>query len=229
MLSEKRLLQIAVIVALLGTASLYVYSANQSVNKVKISEIEEKDIGANIKTEGVIEQIDNIGNIYKIVLKEKNTDHTIVAMVGEETIESFRSKEHLVPGATLVISGKLKSYQGELNLEVSKTGSLMLKERAYSSFTSIDRLLQERYWYEDMNVTVRGSVDDIRKLGDGMRIELAPLQGPNHSLEIYVKEWDYTDRYGVVMGDIVEVEGRFTYDTFHGRWKIVTDEAPETH
>lgn len=229
MLSEKRLLQIAVIVALLGTVSLYLYSANQSVSKVKISDIEEKDLGANIKTEGVIDQIDNVGSVYKIVLKERNTDHTIVAMVDKETMDSFRSKDYLVSGATLVVTGKLESYQGKLNLKVSQSEGLELKERAYSSFTSIDRILQEPDWYEDMNVTVRGSIEGMRKLGNGTLIELAPLNGSNHRLEINVESWDYTEQYGVVRKDIVEVQGKFVYDSFHGRWKILTEDVPEVH
>lgn len=229
MLDEKRLLQIAVIVALLGTVSLYIYSANQSVEKVAISDIEEKDLGANIKTEGVIEQIDAVGEVYMIDLKEKGTDQTIVAMADKTTVDDLESKEYMVPGATLVVTGKLESYQGELNLKVSKSDGLVLKERAYSSFTPIDSLLRDPGWYEDMNISVRGTIDGMHKMGNGTSVEIVPLDSRTNRLEVYVERWDYSDQYGVTLGDHVEIRGKFIYDPFHGRWKIVAQEIPEVH
>lgn len=235
MLSEKRLLQIAVIVALLGTASLYLYSANQSVNEVKISEIEEKDLGAQVKMQGVITKIDKVADLYMIELKEKGTDQSIQAMVDQETMESVDSKEHLVPGATLQVSGKVQSYQGELNLQVSKTEGVILQEKAYSSFTPISSLLQNPNWFKGMDVKVNGEVKDLRKVGNEISVvndtslDIAPIDGYTNRLNVYVEGWDYRDNYGVTLDDNIVVKGEFVYDSFRGRWKIVTSEKPEVH
>lgn len=229
MLSEKRLLQIAVIVALLGTVSLYIYSANQSVNKVKISEIEEKDLGAQVKTQGLITNIDKKADVYMIELIEESTDQSIVAMVDKETIEAIGFKDHLLPGATLQVSGKVQSYQGELNIQVSKTEGLILKKEAYASFTPISTLLENPKWYEGMGVKVRGSVKGLRNIGNDTSLDIATLGNRTNRLNVYVKGWDYSDNYGVTLDDNIVVRGVFVYDSFNGRWKIISQKIPETH
>lgn len=105
-MNEKTLLKIALICSLLGIIALFIISNALEVNERVISEIDETDLGYNIKVKGVVTNIRNMGSVL------------IINMVQLEKIDVVVFNDELVlnKGDYVEIVGKLEEYEGKLEL-----------------------------------------------------------------------------------------------------------------
>ena len=230
-MEKKQIIIVAVIVALVGTASLYVYSASQDAEEISISEIGQEDVGALVETSGTISQVDKLSGMYQIVLKDEGETASLDTYVDENVIKAVDQKEEVRPGAKLWVKGRVESYQDDINLKVSGVGDLQIKGRAYTSFTPIDSLLQNPKWYEGMNVKVRGEVESVEGWENITYFEICPLEEGNDtgycSLANKVYQYDHTENNTLIRGRPVVYKGEFKYDQVTGRWMVIGSEPPE--
>ena len=193
MVEEDKLLYIAVIIALIGTSSLYLYSATQGATTIDISEIGSEDTGALIRTEGVISKVESYSDTYCITLKEKGNNSTIDVYASSKVISKMKNKSEIRTGAHLWIKGKVESYQNEINLRVTGPGEIIIKKKAYSSFTPIESILQNPEWYQGMNLKVRGRIESLEMVGNSTYMEISPLEEEYCLLGAYIQDWDYSE------------------------------------
>lgn len=230
-MEKKNIVIIAVVVALVGTASLYVYSASQDAERLSISEIGEEDVGALVETTGTISQADKLSGTHHLVLKDDDGMSSIDAYVDGNVIEAVDEKDEIRPGAVVWVKGRVESHQGDINIKVSGVGDLQIKEKAYSSFTPIGSLLENPDWYEGMNVKVRGEVESIEGWENVTYFEISPLEDGNGTeyrvLGNKVYKYDHTENNTLIMGRPVVYRGEFKYDQVTGRWMVVGSEPPE--
>ncbi len=228
-IDEKKLLTISVIISLIGTASLYMYSANQEAEMVGISEIDEQMVGAHVETSGVISDLINLGGRYLIDMKEESSEHSITVFVDERVLSHVDKMEEIRAGAEANVRGEIDMYEDDLNLIVSRAGDFMIEKTAYSSFTRPGELLDNPEWHEGMDHKIRGEIVSIRNVGEDSILEIEPLEGRNCRIMSRIDGWDFTEDYSISKGSIVVVMGTFEYDGYRGRWCIYSEKKPEVH
>ncbi len=229
MIDEKKLLAIAVIISLIGTASLYLYSANQDAERVEINDIDENMLGSQIETSGFISNIVTLEDRYIIGLKEDGENSTITAFVDNRVLSYIDEKDEVRAGAEVFVRGRIDIYEGEINMIVSRAGDFHIIDNAYSSFTVPSELLDNPEWHEGMEHKIRGEVLSIRSAGEDTVIELKPLNGDDCVLMVRIKGWDFTETYSISRGNVIVVKGSFEYDTYRGRWCIISENEPISH
>ena len=141
MIDEKKLLTISVIISLVGTASLYLYSANQDAESVEITEIDESMLGSHVETSGSISNIVTLEDRYLIELKEDRGNSTITTFVDNSVMSYIEEIDEVRAGAEAVVRGRVDIYEEDINLIVSRVGDFRITSTAYSSFTLVSELL----------------------------------------------------------------------------------------
>lgn len=226
MIEERKLLVIAVMISLVGTASLYLYSASQGAEEVRISEIGQEDVGALVELEGHVSELDDFGDSYQIVLKEEGSERSIEVYIKSQVLKLFGEKEELIPGAVLKVKGRLESYQDTINMRVSTHDDIEVLKPAYSSFVPLDSLLQNPGWYDGMNVKVRGNVERVKYFGNDTYFEISALDDGYGILGNRVEGWERKDHDYIPLGRPVVFKGVFRYDAFKGQWIVRGEEPP---
>ncbi|MFW6141942.1 MAG: hypothetical protein ACOC53_05220 [Candidatus Saliniplasma sp.] len=229
MIDEKKLLTIAVIVSLICTASLYLYSANQDADRIDISDIDENMLGSQVETSGFISNIMSLEDRHIIELKEKGGNSSITAFVDNRVLSYLDEIEEVRAGAEVFARGRIDIYEGEINMMVSRAGDFRVTTTAYSSFTRLSELMDNPEWHRGMDHKVRGEVNSIKTMGNDTILEIEPLEGKSCFLMIRVKDWDFTESYSVARNSVIVVKGTLEYDSFRGRWCITSEDAPEVH
>ncbi|MGM0405511.1 MAG: hypothetical protein ACQEQM_05155, partial [Thermoplasmatota archaeon] len=209
MLDEKKLLTIAVIISLIGTASLYLYSANQDAERVEITEIDENMLGSQVETSGFISNIVTLEDRHMMELKEDEGNTTITAFVDNRVLSYIDEKDEVRAGAEVFVSGRIDIYEGEMNMIVSRAGDFRIIENALSSFTVPSELLDNPEWHGGMEHKIRGEVFSINSAGEDTIIELKPLNGDDCILMVKIKGWDFTETYSISRGNVIVVKGSF--------------------
>ncbi len=228
---KNKILLICVVVSLIGTSSLYVYTARQDAKEIEISDIDSNMLGTSIKTRGFITELDKYQDTYFLVLREQFSTSSIDVMVKDKVVKNLplEEKKKLRSGSEVLVTGQLSEYQEEYTIQVNGISDLKITKKAYSSFTPISSLLENPEWYEDMEVKVRGDVHHLSCNYNTTRFELSPLEGGDHYLSCSIKGWDYSEDYTITNDDPAVVKGKFLYDSSSGRWVIEGVEAPTGH
>ncbi len=229
MIDEKKLLTFAVVISLIGTASLYIYSANQDAERVEINEIDEKMLGSQVETSGFISNIVTLDDQYLVKLNGDQGNISLTTFIDNRVLSYIDEKDEVRTGAEVFVRGRIDIYEGEINMIVSRAGDFRVIENAYSSFTVPSELLDNAEWHEGMEHKIRGEVISITSVGEDTILELKPLNGEDCLLMVRIKEWDFTETYSISRGSIIVVKGSFEYDTYRGRWCIVSENQPLDH
>ncbi len=226
MMDKKKLMTLAVVISLAGTASLYLYTASKDTVRVNISEIDHRLVGAKLEIEGIISEFHRSSSAYLISLLEEGCEDSIGVFVEDRVIHSVDEQPtEIRAGATIRLIGILEDYEGELSLRVSVPGELIIIEKAYTSFTDISNLLENPEWYSGMELKVRGSVVGIDPSSQRTYFEIEPLEGGYHRLGCEVE--GHEEGLDIINGDPVVFKGTFLYDTGSGRWLVRGSEPPD--
>jgi len=225
-IDEKKLLTISVIISLVGTASLYLYSANQDAESVEITEIDESMLGSHVETSGSISNIVTLEDRYLIELKEDRGNSTITTFVDNSVMSYIEEIDEVRAGAEAVVRGRVDIYEEDINLIVSRVGDFRITSTAYSSFTLVSELLDNPQWHRGMDHKIRGEVYSIETIGGDSIVELEPINGRDCVLMIKINDWDFTESYSVTRGSVIVVKGTLEYDNYNGRWCIISEDEP---
>lgn len=213
---------IAVIISLIGTASLYLYSASQDSLKVDISDIDREHLGSLIETQGFIrDSYTYEGSLY-LTLVEEGSDESLETTIDEKVVEGIKEKDEIIPGAKVWVRGTVESYEGSLSLRVTGTGEFKIMEKAYTSFKPISSILENPEWFSGMRIKVRGCVNDIERTSEGTNFELSSLNDTYHRLKCKLDS--STGNISLARGDPIAVKGEFNYDEYDGRWTLNIEE-----
>lgn len=229
MFSKDRLLFIAVLISILGTASLFLLTASSGVDQVDISQIDEDFVGREVKIKGTVARIDSYQDTVYIDLKEKGYSKSMQIKMNKEQLKKIDEKEEIKPGAVVVVKGVVEEYKGDYSLKIEDYYGLELEKKAYYSYIQISSLLENPEWYEGMNVKVRGEVVDVGESYGGSDIEICPLGGGYKNVNCHIKGWSQGENRTVLKKTPVVVKGEFKYDSYTGRWEIVSDDKLEVY
>lgn len=229
MISKDRLLFIAVLVSVIGTALLFLLTASSGVDQVDISQIDEDHVGRKVEIKGTVSEVSSYEDTVYLDLKEKGSDKTLQIKVEKEKLAKIDEKEEIKPGAVVIVKGVVDEYEGEYSLRVETSNSIELKKKAYYSYIQISSLLDNPRWYEGMDVKVRGEVVDVGESYGGSDIEICPLGGGYKNVNCHIKGWTQGENRTVLKKTPVVVKGEFKYDSYTGRWEIVSDDKPEIY
>lgn len=109
-MKEKTLLKISLISSLMGILLLLIISNKLEVNEKIISNIDETDIGSNLRISGVITNVKNIGSVMLIDIAQLEKMKVVV----------FNSNITLNKGDYVEITGKIEEYKGSTELIADK-------------------------------------------------------------------------------------------------------------
>ncbi len=218
--TKQKILAVAVIISLIGISSLYLFSSENASRKMSISKIDENLVGTRIATEGNISEITWFSYMVLFELKEKGCEDSLTVTCNRDLIKNMdNEKKQLRTGAKVEVEGKLKKYEGKINLKVDSHGEVSVVRKAYSSFTPISHLLENPRWHEGMHVKVRGKVVEITNITDGTDVKLTGLQEGRYKLECRVKDAEGEVDQKLV-GKPVVLKGKLTYDSKNGHWRL---------
>ncbi len=229
MISKDRLLFIAVLVSVIGTASLFLLTASSGVDQASISEIDEDYVGRAIKIQGTVAEVSSYEDTVYIDLKEKGFNDTLQVKLSKEQLEQIDEKEEIKPGAVITAKGMIDEYKGQYNLEVKDSYGIKLEKNAYYSYIQISSLLENPEWYEGMNIKVRGEVVSIGESYGGSDLEICTLGGGYKQVNCHIKDWPQKENVTILKKTPVVVKGEYKYDSYTGRWEIVSDSSPEIY
>ncbi|MFO7792660.1 MAG: hypothetical protein R6W73_06745 [Candidatus Saliniplasma sp.] len=229
MIDEKKLLTISVIISLIGTSFLFLYSASQDAEKIEISEIDENLVGAHVETRGFISNLITLEDSYIMELKEDKGNSSVTALVEKRVLSYVSDLEEVRTGTEITARGEVDMYEEDISIIVSRAGDFRIENAAYSSFTSPGELLDNPEWHEGMNHKIRGEILSLQIIADDTILELEPLDGMDCELMIRIEDWDFTENYSISKGSVIVVRGNFGYDSYRGRWCITTESSPEDH
>lgn len=212
------MLTIAVLVSLIGTASLYLYAASQQAEEVDIGDIDEEYVGAQVETEGMVMDVFDFGSSMSIVIGDPDSKDTINVFVDKNLISKMEKRDELIPGAVIWAQGRVELYEEDISINVEGPGELIIKEKAYSSFTPIKSVLENPEWYKGTNMKIKGEITFIQRYENVTLLELLDLDSGFYQIHCSV---DRTagDEY-LLQGEPVVVKGEFDYDSRSGRWTI---------
>ncbi len=224
---KEKFIVLAIAVALIGTASLYIYTARRDVERVDIADIDHDFAGMKVEVEGYINEVRGLQSIYLLNLLGEKKDETLSVVIEEQVMGSIEEQNEIMPGANVRVRGVVELYENEVSLRVTVPGELIILEEAYSKFTSISSLLENPEWYSGMEVKVRGKVTDLETIRSGTYFEIEQLEGGYHRLGCFVEDIDLSEDFYMVSGDPVVFKGTFLYDTSTGRWLVRGLEPPD--
>ncbi len=227
MQDSEKLIALAIVISLIGTASLYVYAANQEVINLEISDIDHNLVGMKVNIEGVISRIRGAGTIHLLELREIGDNNTLDVVVEEQVMGSMEEINELMPGAHIRVRGIIETYESDISLRVTVPGELDILEKAYSRFTPIASLLENPYWYSGMEVKVRGIVTDVSSAFNSTYFEIRDLEGGYHRLGCFVQGIDLYTELHIVEDDPLVFKGTYGYDTGTGRWLVRGEISPD--
>ncbi|MBS3781268.1 MAG: hypothetical protein KGY66_00550 [Candidatus Thermoplasmatota archaeon] len=152
-MNKQKILTFAVIFSIVGISTLYIFSAQNSTRKMNVSEIDEKLLGSRVRTEGVISDISWFSYMFLFEIKEEGHEGSLTVVCERDVIEGLEEKSNeMIPGAKVMVEGKLEEYEGDMNLRIDSIGELSIQERAISNFTPLSEILENPGWYEGMKV-----------------------------------------------------------------------------
>ena len=227
MQDNEKLIALAIVISLIGTASLYVYAANQEVVHLEISDIDHDLVGMKVNLEGVISRVRGAGTIYLLELREIGDNNTLDLVIEEQVMASIEEKNEVMPGAHIQVRGIIETYDNDISLRVTVPGELEILEEAYSRFTPIASLLENPYWYSGMEVKVRGRVTEVSSTYNGTYFEIRELDGGHHRLGCFVQGIDLYTELHIVEDDPLVFKGTYGYDTSTGRWLVRGEISPD--
>lgn len=226
MISKDKLLFIAVIVSILGTASLFLFTASSGVKHSRISEIDENFVGRKVMVTGTVAESYSYEDTMYIELKENESSKILNVKVAKDRLEKVDNKEEIKPGAVISVRGFIKEYEGDYTLNVEESYGIELEKKACYSYTEISSLLENPEWYEGMNVKVRGEVVNDGQSYGGYDMEICPLGGGYKQVNCHIEEWSPASNETFLKKTPVVVKGEYRYDSYSGRWEIVSDTEP---
>lgn len=212
------MLTIAVVISLIGTASLYLYAASQEAEKVNIGDIDEEYVGALVETEGMVMDVFDFGSSMSIVIGDSDSKEEVDVFVGKNLISNMEDREDLIPGAVIWTKGRVELYEEDISINVEGPGELIIKEKAYSSFTPIESILENPGWYKGTNMKIKGEITFLRRYENQTILEISDLEGGYYDIYCSVERTS-TDQY-LLQGDPVVIKGEFDYNSRIGRWII---------
>ncbi len=226
-MDKNKLMTLAVVISLAGTASLYLYTASRDTLRMNISDIDHRLVGTRVETEGIISSVRKLQTSYLLSLLEEGCDTHLEAFVEGRVVEAMDDPVDMIPGARVRLRGILEDYEGKLSLRVSVPGELEILENAYSSFTHISVLLENPQWYSGMELKVMGKVVSTHTSSRALCFEIEQIEGGYHRLGCEFECSDTVSTINMMNGDPVTFEGTFLYDTGTGRWIIRGTKPPE--
>ncbi|MFW5927825.1 MAG: hypothetical protein ACOCSL_01385, partial [Thermoplasmatota archaeon] len=78
-------------------------------------------------------------------------------------------------------------------------------------------------------VKVKGEVVNDGLSYGGYDIEICALGGGNKQVNCHIEEWSPADDETFLKKTPVVIKGEFRYDSYTGRWEIVSDTKPEVY
>ena len=229
MISRDRLIFTAVLISVIGTSSLFLMTADSSVNKVSISDIDEGLVGSKVKVKGRIYDIESYDETVYIRIKDEENERSVKIRVDRTSIDDLGWKEELKTGAVITATGIIDKYDGEYILETKNRYSLELKKKVYHDFVPIESLLENPDWYEGMHVKIRGEVSTLELSNGGLETEINPLDGGYKRINCFIKNYTPQEDQTLVKNTPIEVKGEFRYNHYTGRWEIITEKKPKIH
>jgi DNA/RNA endonuclease YhcR with UshA esterase domain len=109
-MEEKKLLRLSLIFSLFGILVLFLISLNMDVNEKLISQLDETDLGFNVKMEGVVTDVQNKGTVTLITISQ----------LDEMDVVLFNSELILNKGDYLEVTGKIDEYEGKNQIIADK-------------------------------------------------------------------------------------------------------------
>lgn len=109
------LTKFALFTAVLGTAMLLFLSQTLEPKVIKISEINDNMLEQYVKVQGNVVSLKSYGNMAVLSLEDET---------GEISAVAYSLKENLNLGGNLEIIGKIKEYNGKLEIEASKINKI---------------------------------------------------------------------------------------------------------
>ncbi|MBW2965682.1 hypothetical protein KY342_01105 [Candidatus Woesearchaeota archaeon] len=105
-MKEKTLFKIALICSFLGLIGLYFISDSISIDRIKISDISERDLGKEIKIIGKIERVTNSDKVVFLEISEMKTEEISVIL--------FKDRDVMLnEGSYVEIEGEIDDYKGK--------------------------------------------------------------------------------------------------------------------
>ena len=227
MISKDRLLFIAVLVSVIGTASLFLLTASSGVDQANISEINEDFVGRKVEVKGTVAEVSSYKDTVYIDMKEKGSNRTLQVKLTKKQLDKIDEKEEIKPGAVITARGMIDEYKGQYNLKIQDSYGIELEKKAYYSYIQISSLLDNPEWYEVMNVKVRGEIVSVGGSYGGSDIEIFRLGGGYNQVNCHIKDWNQNDT--ILKKTPVVIKGEYKYDSYTGRWEIVSDDPPEVY
>ncbi len=213
--------------ALLGTSALFVLSASQEPPQVAVGDIDGEYLDTVVKTQGYVMDRRLFHGTFHVSIREPEDEHKITVLINSDVMEDVDGKEYMIPGAIVYFQGRVEQYGRQYRMRVSNPGDMRMVERARSSFTPIESILENPTWYEGTNVRVRGEVKDLWTISRGTHIVICPLDNPYRRLSCEVDGW-HVDR-DMAKGDHIVIDGFFEYSQYKGMWVLRSEGRPEIH
>lgn len=209
---------IAVVISLIGTASLYLYAASQEAKEVDIGDIDEEYVGALVETEGMVMDVFDFGSSMSIVIGDPNSKERLDVFVDKDLISDMEERDELIPGAVIWTKGRVELYEEDISINVEGPGELIVKEIAYSSFTPIKSILENPEWYQGTNMKIKGEITFLQRYENTTVLEISDLEGGFYSVYCRVNRTPHDDY--LLDGEPVIIKGEFDYYSGSGRWTI---------
>lgn len=220
-LDKRKILTIAVVFSIIGISALYALTDRNSTRTLELSEINEDFLGSRVKTEGFISDISWLGYTVVFEVKEKGVEDSLTVATDRQILEEVGLKEKMIPGARVGLEGKLEEYEDEVQLKIDNTGEISIEEETYSSFTSIEHILENPSWYEGMEVKIRGDIKKIEESDQNLNLLISDLEEDKYIITCKVDQ-EINEAEGELLGKPVVIEGKITYDSTTGTWMIRT-------
>lgn len=227
MISKDRLLFIAVLVSVIGTASLFLLTASSGVDQASISDIDEDYVGRKVEVKGTVAEVSSYEDTVYIDLKEKGCNKSLQVKLSKKQLDKIENKEEIKSGDVVTANGMIEEYKDQYSLKIQDSYGIELEKKAYYSYIQISSLLDNPEWYEGMNVKVRGEVVSVGESYGGSDIEICPLGGGYKQVNCHIKDWSQDDN--ILKKTPVVIKGEYKYDSYTGRWEIVSDNPPEVY
>ncbi len=222
-----KVLFVVTALALIGTSSLFLITASQEPPEVRVGEIDCQYLDTVVNTEGYVMDIRNFYGTFHVTIREPDDEHQMVVLIEGEMMDQVEHKEMIVPGAVVSFEGRVEEYGNRYRIRIASHSDVNVIEEARSSFTTIEAILENPWWYEGTDVKIRGEVKDLWTISRGTHMIICPLDNPYRRLTCEVDDW-WVDG-DVVRGDLVVIEGVFEYSQWKGMWMVRSQGRPEVH
>jgi aspartyl/asparaginyl-tRNA synthetase len=112
-MDEERLGKAALICSLIGLIGLLLLTEEKSEKTERTIKLTEDLKEKEVRIQGAVKQIIDLPSIFILILQNKNQEYKVVGFKNKESID-------LKKGQEIVVTGMVKEYKGNLEIEAPK-------------------------------------------------------------------------------------------------------------